>query len=402
MTDIASDILGGGMPGLSGWIFRWLCARLVCGTLSVVTPDGKRFVHSAAAASPAAALTLHRWGALRRLVFGGGVGFAEGYMQGDWSSPDLTALIELAARNLATLPKAPRGAVLAQLAHRLRHHLRANTLKGSRRNIREHYDLGNTFYERWLDRGMSYSSALYRDGGMTLEAAQTAKQDRILEMLDLKPGHEVLEIGCGWGGLAERLAAEKCRVTALTLSPAQHAYAGARLSATGLGERVDLRLQDYREVGGYFDRIVSIEMVEAVGEAYWPTYFAALRDRLKPGGCAVLQVITIADERFERYRRTVDFIQRYIFPGGMLPSPSALATEAARAGLVVQSVETFGASYARTLGEWRKRFAAAWPELAAMGFSERFRRMWEYYLCYCEAGFRAGTIDVGLWRLARF
>jgi cyclopropane-fatty-acyl-phospholipid synthase len=290
---------------------------------------------------------------------------------------------------------------LMRLAHRALHRLHANTLRGSRRNIRRHYDLGNAFYAAWLDAGMVYSSALYATSDATLEQAQAAKEARVLELLHAVPEHRVLEIGCGWGGLTERLAHDGCRVTALTLSPAQLSHTRARLKARGFADRTELRLQDYRHAAGRFDRVVSIEMLEAVGEAYWPIYFAALHDRLLPGGIAVLQVITIDDARFAAYRRSPDFIQRHIFPGGMLPPPSALRAQIATAGLVLRHHETFGDSYTRTLAEWRHRFHAAWPRIATMGFSERFRRMWDYYLCYCEAGFRAGTIDVGLWQIER-
>jgi len=390
-----------GPRGLRGLLLRRLCGLLSCGALTVVTPTGERFTHRATQPGPEAVLVIHRWRVLRRVLLGGDVGFAEAYMDGDWSSPDVTALIDLAARSDASLTPAISGTLPARLANRFYHWARSNTLKGSRRNIVQHYDLGNAFYARWLDSGMAYSSALYHHPEMTLEAAQAAKYQRALELLDPDPSHEVLEIGFGWGGMAEVLARLGCKVTGLTLSPSQHGHAKCRLDAAGRADRADLRVQDYRETDGSFDRIVSIEMFEAVGEAYWPAYFERLRARLKEGGAAVLQVITIADERFETYRREPDFIQRHIFPGGMLPSPSALRAEIAKAGLVVEAVECFGSSYARTLREWRDRFHASWPEIAAMGFPTSFRRMWEYYLCYCEAGFQAGAIDVGLWRLAR-
>ncbi len=396
----AADMPALPAQGLRSWLLRRLCERLAFGSLTVVTPEGGQIVQRTGVPGPEAVLVMHRWRALSRLLLGGDIGAGESYMNGDWSSPDLTALIELAALNDAAIAAAIDGALPVRLFNRMRHAMRANTPSGSRRNIVRHYDLGNAFYARWLDRSMTYSAALYRDDGMTLEAAQAAKQQRIIELLDVEPSHDVLEIGFGWGGLVGRLAALGCRVTGLTLSPAQHGHAQAQLAAAGLADRTDLRLEDYRRTGGFFDRIVSIEMLEAVGEAYWPRYFEALRARLRPGGVAVLQVITIADERFESYRRAGDFVQRYIFPGGMLPSPAAMRAQIARAGLALEAVETFGTSYARTLREWHGRFLAAWPEIAEMGFSPRFRRMWEYYLCYCEAGFRAGTIDVGLWRLA--
>jgi cyclopropane-fatty-acyl-phospholipid synthase len=277
--------------------------------------------------------------------------------------------------------------------------MNANTKTGSRRNIAFHYDLGNDFYRTWLDASMTYSSALYSRPDQGLEAAQERKLARILALLEMEEGHRVLEIGCGWGDLAARLAKSGCHVTGLTLSKEQLAHARALAQAEGIAGRTDLRLQDYRDVGGRYDRVVSIEMLEAVGERYWPTYFSTVRERLAPGGRAVLQVITIDEERFKTYRRSADFIQRYIFPGGMLPTRSIVAREAAQAGLRLVAEETFGASYALTLAEWRRRFFAAWPAIERLGFPPAFRRLWEYYLCYCEAGFRAGVIDVGLYVL---
>lgn len=386
---------------LGAWMLRRIGERLTCGSLTFITPTGARVEYRTGTPGPDAVWVLHHWRAIRRLLTHGDIGVGEAYMDGDWSSPDLPALIELAARNDESLSKAIDGSLPARLLHRLVHLVRANTRSGSRRNITQHYDLGNAFYASWLDRGMTYSSALFRDADMTLDDAQTAKQDRVLELLDVRQGQDVLEIGFGWGGMAERLAARGCRVVGLTLSSAQREHALARMESAGHADRVELRLQDYRDATGVFDRVVSIEMLEAVGEAYWPLFFDTLRARLAQGGVAVLQAITIADERFASYRRVPDFIQRHIFPGGMLPSPSVMRAQIDRAGLALHLVENFGASYARTLCEWRERFHAAWPEIAAMGFPPRFRRMWDYYLCYCEGGFRAGAIDVGLWRLER-
>jgi cyclopropane-fatty-acyl-phospholipid synthase len=376
-----------------------LVPNLACGALTVLMPNGRPMQMRGEGAGPEATLVLHRWRVLRRLFLDGDIGFAEAYMDGDWSSPDLTALVELAACNQARVPCARTGALMARLVNRLRHAARANTLSGSRRNIMHHYDLGNAFYAQWLDSGMTYSSALFSAQAQSLESAQTAKQDRVIAMLDLQPGSSVLEVGFGWGGLAERLASAGMRITGLTLSPAQLSYAAQRMQAAGLSDRADLRLQDYRQLDGSFDRIVSIEMLEAVGEAWWPTYFDTLRSRLRPGGTIVLQTITISDDRFAAYRREMDFIQRHIFPGGMLPSPSALRAEIARAGLEILDVEMFGTSYAQTLKLWQQRFHEAWPSIETLGFPPRFKRMWEYYLAYCEAGFRARAIDVGLWRL---
>jgi len=346
-------------------------------------------------------LIIHSWRFLRRLVIGGDIGFAEGYIAGEWSTPDLTSLIEVLARNCDYLERAILGWVPARAANRIRHLFNGNTKLGSRRNIAFHYDLGNDFYRLWLDQSMTYSSALFRDPGESLEDAQHAKQAEIIKLLQLNGAEHVLEIGCGWGSLAARMAQSGAQVTALTLSQEQLAYAGNLVEAEGVADRVDLRLEDYRDAGGSFDRVVSIEMLEAVGEQYWPIYFAKLQDRLKIGGKAVLQVITIAENRFENYRKGVDFIQRYIFPGGLLPTNEVIVSQATIAGLAHVSTTPFGKSYAETLAEWRRRFRAAWPEISQLGFSASFRRLWEYYLAYCEAGFRTGVLDVSFYVFAR-
>jgi len=385
--------------GVLARILWRLLRRLECGSVSVTLPDGQRLSMRGAVDGPAGQFHLHRWRMLRRLLSGGDIGFAESYADGDWSSPDLAALIEVAARNQSLVNGPGGGFWLARLANRLHHALRANTPSGSRRNIMSHYDLGNDFYTLWLDPGMSYSSGIFRSASDSLDAAQREKQDRVLEMLSLRPGQTVLEIGMGWGGLVERLVRSGGRLTGVTLSPSQLSYCAARMRRAGL--TADLRLEDYREIEGTFDRIVSIEMLEAVGEKWWPLFFERLRQGLAEDGIAVLQTITIADERFPAYRRGTDFIQRHIFPGGMLPAPSILRTHIEQAGLVIEKVEMFGESYALTLKRWAERFEAAWPEIAALGFTPRFKRVWEYYLAYCEAGFRAGAIDVGLWRLSR-
>jgi cyclopropane-fatty-acyl-phospholipid synthase len=381
-----------------------LVASLRAGALTVHLPDGRVLRRQGAEAGPEASVTLHRWRPLLRLALRGDIGLAESYRDGDWSTHDLAALLELGTRNAAAWDGDTFAAWPLRLLLRLGHGWRANTRRGSRRNIAFHYDLGNDFYRLWLDADLVYSSGLYREGTSSLEDAQAQKLARIVELLELPgvPSARVLEIGCGWGALACTLARHgAAHVTGITLSAEQLAHARARARREGLEERVDLRLEDYRDGAGRFERIVSIEMIEAVGERYWSTYFDTLRERLQPGGIAVIQAITIADGYFERYRRHPDFIQRFIFPGGMLPSPGALQREASRAGLDVEVCETFGASYAATLAEWRRRFRSAGPAVAALGFDERFRRLWEYYLCYCEAGFRCGRVDVGLYRLTR-
>ncbi len=400
MADLSFDtaLSRGLVAPKQSWWANALLSSVRCGRLTLVTPSGVRLTHTPVAPGPEGTMVLHRWRTLRRLLTGGDVAGGEAYMEGDWSSPDLPALIELVARN-AALVQTIGGSRIARLLNRWHHRRNANTKRGSKRNIVRHYDLGNDFYAAWLDPGMTYSSALYCTGTETLEDAQTAKQDRAIDLLGLAGGEHVLEIGCGWGGLAERLIQRAgCHVTGLTLSPAQLAHATDRLKSTGAA---NVRLEDYRDTGGTFDRIVSIEMLEAVGEAWWPAYFGTLRDRLRPGGIAVLQAITIAEDRFDEYRTCVDFIQRYIFPGGMLPSKTEMRRQIAAAGLELRSVETFGESYARTLAEWRRRFQQAWPAIAQTGFDRRFERMWDYYLSYCEAGFRSAATDVGLYVLAK-
>lgn len=387
--------------GLSRWFLRRLLSRIAVGRLSIVTPEGEQIWSPPAEPGPQAAIVLKSWRAMRRLMLDGDIGLAEAYRDGDFTTPDLTALIELGARNDATLRRLVSGTLPVRLLNRIRHWRNANSRAGSRRNITAHYDLGNEFYRQWLDESMTYSSALYGATTDTLEAAQERKLDRIVEMLALSGGEQVLEIGCGWGALAERLAREGCRVTAITLSPSQLDHAQRRIAQAGLADRVDLRLQDYRDIAGQYDRIVSIEMIEAVGRNYWPSYFATLDRSLAEGGHAVLQAITIDDALFELYQQGTDFIQRFIFPGGCLPSVAALEREAKGAGLATIDRVDFGASYAETLKEWRRRFLQSWPQIAPLGFDEPFRKLWEFYLCYCEAGFRAGTIDVSLLTLSK-
>ncbi len=370
------------------------------GTLHLELPDGKRLEARGALPGIEATLVLHRWRPLLQLLARGDLGLALSYRDGDWSTPDLVALLQFGAANEAHWGSALQGRAWARGLARLAHARRGNSRRGSRDNIAFHYDLGNRFYAQWLDPSMLYSSALYTTGNESLEQAQAQRLDHILALMDTPAQAEVLEIGIGWGALATALAERHgAKVTGLTLSTEQLAFAQQRAQDAGQAARMDLRLQDYRDVQGRYDRIVSIEMVEAVGEAYWPTYFDTLRQRLKPGGHAVLQAITIADAHFAQYRSGADFIQHCIFPGGMLPSPGALRAQAERAGLQLREERCFGASYAATLAEWRRRFLAAWPSIEPLGFDAAFRRLWEYYLCYCEAGFRSGRVDVGLYSL---
>ncbi len=368
--------------------------RAQFGSIVIGLPNGERIEHHGALAGPQAQLMIRRWRAIWRLVRAGDVGLAEAYMDGDWWTPDLFAFLNFGLRNEQWLGATTSGTFARQFLNRLQHSFRRNSRRGSRRNIQAHYDIGNAFYSQWLDRTMNYSSALYRKPHDTLEAAQRAKLDRAVELLDIQGGERVLEIGCGWGAAAERLA-NSCAFTGVTLSDEQLDYATKRVGAAN----ADLRLQDYRDVTGLFDRIVSIEMFEAVGEAYWTTYFDKVRSLLKPEGAAVLQIITIEEKRFESYRGAPDFIQKYIFPGGMLPTVNILERLIQQSGLRLERTEFFGDSYALTLAEWQRRFQAAWSSLQDLGFDRRFKRMWEYYLAYCQSGFANGALNVGFYKI---
>lgn len=374
-----------------------LAPSIRVGSVTIVLPDGRSHRFDGAEAGPHGVLYVRNDRLARRMLLGGKLGFCESYLDGDWTSPDVPALFEMALRNEAELDRAMNGKAWVKALNFLLHAAKPNTKGGSKRNIAYHYDLGNSFYDRWLDPSMTYSAAVYADLEQPedLTAAQTRKYEAIARRLDLKPGQHVLEIGCGWGGFAEYAAkVVGARVTGVTISQAQHDYAVARMARAGLSDRVEIRLQDYRDIREQFDAVASIEMFEAVGERYWPTFFTAVRERLKPGAKAALQIITIGEEHFEGYRKGADYIQRYIFPGGMLPSPTRLKAEVEGAGLRFDSTDSYGLHYARTLKEWQERFQAAWPELEKQGFDLRFKRMWEQYLWYCQAGFSVGTIDV--------
>jgi len=386
-----------GQKDLPRWFetFFAIIQRLDTGALEISLPDGRVFAAHGAHPGPAGRIDILNPEFFTRMAREGEMGFAEMYMEGWWATPDLQAVMDVVLLNNDEVARSFPGAALVRAYERLRHWLRSNTRKGSRRNIAHHYDLGNEFYRLWLDETMTYSSALFSGQGETLSQGQQNKYASICDRMGLRHGDHVLEIGCGWGGFAEYAIAERgARVTGLTLSREQHDFARRRLFEAGLAERAEIVIRDYRDETGAYDGIASIEMFEAVGEKYWPIYFGAVRDRLKPGRIASLQVITVADRLFARYRRGTDFIQKHIFPGGMLPSPSALRRETARAGLeLVGSIE-FAESYSRTLREWREVFNARWSEIASLGFDQRFHRMWNFYLAVCAACFHAGTTDV--------
>ena len=374
---------------------RRVLAGLGAGRLEVILPDGRSFVAQGAAPGPSATLRLRDNDVFARLIREGELGFCDAYLDGDWDTPDLMAFLDL-----IQLPQNNRvndgfpGMGLVRAYERMRHWLRGNSKAQARRNIAYHYDLGNDFYGLWLDETMTYSSALFTTGRETLAEAQAAKYQMMLDRIGAKPGDHLLEIGCGWGGFAEHAARAGMRLTCLTISKEQRDYALARLVQAGLADRVEIKLQDYRDERGHYDGIASIEMFEAVGEQYWPVYFETVRNCLKPGAKANLQIITVPDSRFAGYRKSVDFIQKYIFPGGMLPSPSALAAQITQAGLRPEGSVEFGRSYSRTLRLWHGDFNRHWPEVAAMGFDERFRRMWNFYLCSCAGAFEGGNCDV--------
>lgn len=375
--------------------------QLKDGAALITLPDGRQ-LRFGQADGPAADFQIKDYRFARRVLTSGDIGFAEGLMAGEWESADLPALLTLLAANVERFHRLLEGGPVGKALNWLRHLANANTKQGARRNILAHYDLGNRFYEAWLDASMTYSAARFDAHVRDLESAQRAKYKALAQHLDLKPGDHVLEIGCGWGGFAE-FAARECgaRITGITISDEQLAYARARMEKAGLSDRVEIRRQDYRDVEGQFDKVASIEMFEAVGEKYWPAYFGKIADVLKPGGRAGLQIITIRDELFEQYRRRADFIQRYVFPGGMLASMERLKEETAKVGLVWRKAEAFGQSYAETLAEWARRFEGKWNDIRALGFDDRFRQLWRFYLGYCEAGFRTGRTDVVQLQLAK-
>ncbi len=376
--------------------------RLVrVGRLALQLPSGAVHKFEGAEPGPAATLIVNDARAIAKTIYGGSLGFSEAYMKGWWDSPGLTDMLLLGTANEASWDALIAGKFWTRLLSKFIHKFRPNTRRGSKRNIADHYDLGNDFYKLWLDESMTYSAGIFTPGTQSLEAAQREKLRQICRSLQLTPGQRVLEIGCGWGSFAELAATEfGVEVVGITLSREQLAYGQERIAKAGLTDKVVLKLQDYRDVQGRFDAIASVEMIEAVGEDYWPVYFDTIKNRLKPGGLACVQAITIAERYFADYRKTADFIQRHVFPGGMLASPSRLAAEVERAGLQWRAAVWFGQDYSETLKQWQMAFQAAWPRITQLPAAKRrydadFKRLWEYYLSYCEAGFKAGWTDVG-------
>jgi cyclopropane-fatty-acyl-phospholipid synthase len=391
-----------GAPAAARTALR-LMQRLAHGTLTVQLPTGTvlRFGNGEL---PAATLTLRNWNPCSAALRSGDIGFAESYIAGDWTTSSLTDLLQVFISNRREVEDVVYGSWLGRLAYRVKHLLNRNTKANSQKNIHAHYDLGNAFYELWLDGTMNYSSAWFDgDATRTLREAQHAKVRRALRMAGVKPGDRVLEIGCGWGALAEMAVTEfGAAVTGVTLSTEQLDFASQRMARLGTGRWADLRLQDYRDIpDAPFDAICSIEMIEAVGREYWPTYFQAVSRLLKPGGRACIQSIVIDDALFERYIASTDFIQQYIFPGGCLPCPREFKAQAAAAGLVVVDELAFGADYAETLRRWREKFLAEKSRVLQLGFDERFMRIWEFYLAYCEAAFAKANIGVMQYTLQK-
>jgi len=388
--------------GIQAFLLANILKHMHWGSLRLITPDGQILDFQGKEQGAHAELHITHWRFARKVLQGAEIGFAECYRDGLFETPDLTSLLAVLSTNYLALEEAiPLGKLIMRIQRRM-HFFRKNTRQGSRRNIHAHYDLGNAFYQEWLDPSMTYSSALFADASdhSCLTSAQIAKYDHILDRLNLAPGASLLEVGCGWGGFAEHAAQSRgVHVTGITISQAQYEYAKARIVSANLEHLVEIKLIDYRDVLGQFDGVVSIEMFEAVGEEFWPIYFRTIKERLKPGGQAVIQTITIAEDKFDLYRRTTDFIREFIFPGGLLPSPGRFVKEANLAGFLEAGRRSFGHDYAETLRRWRTSFDEAGQKVRGLGFDERFQRLWRFYLTYCEVGFDMRFTDVSQFHL---
>ncbi|MGB8339421.1 MAG: cyclopropane-fatty-acyl-phospholipid synthase family protein [Burkholderiales bacterium] len=373
-----------------------LLHRLQHGKLALITPSGTRVNFTGAESGPSADIHMHDWRVANKVLHSAEIGFAEAYRDKLFDTSDLSVLLEFAVANSQAIEKIFFGNRLFNFVYRIVHAFRANTRAGSKKNIHAHYDLGNEFYSRWLDPSMTYSSALFNNNfSQSLDSAQQAKYERILTRLNLQPAQHILEIGCGWGGFTEYAAKTRgLKITGITISQAQFDFAQQRILNAGLNHLVELRMQDYRDVCGEFDAVVSIEMFEAVGEKFWPGYFKVVERTLKPGAKAIVQTITIAADAFDYYRKSSDFIRQFIFPGGMLPSVPVFVGLANQAGLTETRKYEFGFDYAETLRRWRTRYDDIAQDLVKLGFDDAFQRIWRFYFCYCEAGFRSGRTNV--------
>ncbi len=381
--------------------FLKLMSKLQAGSVELITPDGELIQFTGSSHGPHAQLRIHDWSACAAILRSGDIGVAESYRDGKIDTPDLLSVLMLALANLETLEKTLHGSFLGTFFYRLRHLMNRNTRSGSKKNIHMHYDIGNSFYKLWLDPSMTYSAAIFSDEAESLEDAQLRKYDRILDMLEVKSGDRILEIGCGWGAFAERAATRGCHVTGISLSREQLAYARQRVKGSQSEIYTQFSFMDYRDLQGQYDAIVSIEMLEAVGLSYWPSYFRKIQECLKPGGKAALQSITIDETLFDDYKRGTDFIQQYIFPGGMLPSPTVLKQQITSAGMSMDTPFFFGKYYATTLRRWRAAFEDNLDALRQQGFDEAFIRLWRFYLCYCEAGFLTERTNVCQFMIRR-
>jgi len=382
------------LPRYFSQVFE-MAATMNTGILDFVLPDGRVFRANGKNPGPVAQVDIHNPEVFARLIREGDLGFSDAYLDSWWSTPDLQSFMDWVHAENDELYDGFPGMSLVRAFEKIRFWLQSNSKRQARKNISHHYDLGNDFYRLWLDNTMTYSSALFTTGQEDLEAAQIAKYASMVDQMGVKEGDHVLEIGCGWGGFAEYAAKERgLKVTGLTISKEQLEFSKNRIKNKRLEGSVDIKLQDYRDEKGRYDGIASIEMFEAVGQKYWPVYFDTIKKCLHPGRQATLQIITIQEDRWDVYQRGVDFIQKYIFPGGMLPSPNVLKSEVQNAGLsVVKSIE-FGQSYSQTLRRWHDTFNAKWDQAAELGFDDRFRRMWNFYLTSCAATFESGNCDV--------
>jgi len=382
------------LPRYFEYVFK-LAGQMQHGSIDLVLPDGRRFYAQGRNPGPSAELHIHNPDVFVRLIREGDLGFCDAYLDGDWSTPNLQAFMDLIHAGNEVIYDGFPGLRFIRLFEQVKFWLQRNHRSQAKKNISYHYDLGNDFYKLWLDDTMTYSSALFKTGQESIEKAQVAKYESLINQMGVTQGDHILEIGCGWGGFAEYAAKMRgLRVTGLTISQEQFDFAQQRIAKSGLLHLVDVKLQDYRDETGIYDGIASIEMFEAVGEKYWPVYFNTVRDRLKPGRNATLQIITVSDSRWDVYRRGVDFIQKYIFPGGMLPSPKVLRNNVEKAGLAIVNSVEFGSSYDLTLRRWHMKFSEKWDQVAELGFDERFRRMWNFYLTSCASSFQCGNCDV--------